>query len=55
VPSPPAHALLAVWQRLSKTGERERLFAVRDGNLITGQQNFSGTETAALVARALGE
>lgn len=32
-----------------------RGFAVRDGNLITGQQNFSGTETADLVIRALGE
>lgn len=32
-----------------------RGFAYRDGNLITGQQNFSGTETAALVIRALGE
>jgi len=32
-----------------------RSFAVRDGNLITGQQNFSGAETAALVIRALGE
>jgi putative intracellular protease/amidase len=32
-----------------------RGFAVRDGNLITGQQNFSGSETAALVIRALGE
>lgn len=30
-------------------------FAVRDGNLITGQQNFSGAETAELVVRALGE
>jgi putative intracellular protease/amidase len=30
-------------------------FAVRDGNLITGQQNFSGQETAELVIRALGE
>lgn len=30
-------------------------FAVRDGNLITGQQNFSGMETAQLVVRALGE
>ncbi|KAI9033514.1 class I glutamine amidotransferase-like protein [Hyaloraphidium curvatum] len=29
-------------------------FAVRDGNLITGQQNFSGTETAKLVIEALG-
>jgi putative intracellular protease/amidase len=32
-----------------------RGFAVRDGNLITGQQNFSGSETAELVVRALGE
>jgi putative intracellular protease/amidase len=32
-----------------------RSFAVRDGNLITGQQNFSGGETAALVIAALGE
>lgn len=32
-----------------------RGFAYRDGNLITGQQNFSGTETAELVIRALGE
>ena len=31
-----------------------RGFAVRDGNLITGQQNFSGTETAELVAQSLG-
>jgi putative intracellular protease/amidase len=31
-----------------------RGFAVRDGNLITGQQNFSGTETANLVIEALG-
>lgn len=30
-------------------------FAVRDGNLITGQQNFSGIETAKLVIAALGE
>jgi putative intracellular protease/amidase len=29
-------------------------FAVRDGNLITGQQNFSGTETANLVIETLG-
>jgi putative intracellular protease/amidase len=28
--------------------------AVRDGNLVTGQQNFSGTETANLVIEALG-
>jgi putative intracellular protease/amidase len=32
-----------------------RGFAIRDGNLITGQQNFSGAETAALVVKALGE
>lgn len=32
-----------------------RGFAIRDGNLITGQQNFSGTETAEAVVRALGE
>ena len=31
-----------------------RGFAVRDGNLITGQQNFSGGETAELVVQALG-
>jgi putative intracellular protease/amidase len=31
-----------------------RGFAVRDGNLITGQQNFSGAETADLVIEALG-
>lgn len=30
-------------------------FAIRDGNLITGQQNFSGAETAAVIIRALGE
>jgi len=29
-------------------------FAIRDGNLITGQQNFSGTETAELVIETLG-
>jgi len=34
---------------------RWRGFAIRDGNLITGQQNFSGAETAELVVRALGE
>ena len=33
---------------------RWRSFAVRDGNLITGQQNFSGAETARLVIEALG-
>jgi putative intracellular protease/amidase len=32
-----------------------RGFAIRDGNLITGQQNFSGTETAEAVAAALGD
>ncbi len=32
-----------------------RGFAVRDGNLITGQQNFSGSETAETLIRALGE
>lgn len=31
-----------------------RAFAVRDGNLITGQQNFSGAETARAVCEALG-
>lgn len=31
-----------------------RSFAVRDGNLLTGQQNFSGEETARLVIEALG-
>lgn len=31
-----------------------RGFAVRDGNLITGQQNFSGEETARAVIEALG-
>ena len=31
-----------------------RGFAVRDGNLVTGQQNFSGGETAALVIETLG-
>jgi putative intracellular protease/amidase len=32
-----------------------RGFATRDGNLITGQQNFSGGETAEMLVRALGE
>jgi putative intracellular protease/amidase len=32
-----------------------RGFAVRDGNLVTGQQNFSGAETAETIIRALGE
>jgi putative intracellular protease/amidase len=30
-------------------------FAIRDGNLVTGQQNFSGAETAEVIIRALGE
>jgi putative intracellular protease/amidase len=29
-------------------------FAVRDGNLITGQQNISGSETAQLIVETLG-
>jgi putative intracellular protease/amidase len=29
-------------------------FAIRDGNLVTGQQNFSGTETAELIIETLG-
>lgn len=32
-----------------------RGFAVRDGNLITGQQNFSGLETAEALINALGQ
>jgi putative intracellular protease/amidase len=32
-----------------------RGFAIRDGNLVTGQQNFSGHETAEKVIQALGE
>jgi len=32
-----------------------RGFAIRDGNLITGQQNFSGEETARCIVQALGE
>jgi putative intracellular protease/amidase len=31
-----------------------RGFAIRDGNLVTGQQNFSGAETARAVIEALG-
>ncbi len=31
-----------------------RGFAIRDGNLVTGQQNFSGEETARAVIAALG-
>jgi putative intracellular protease/amidase len=33
---------------------RWRGFAIRDGNLITGQQNFSGGETAEALVQALG-
>jgi putative intracellular protease/amidase len=32
-----------------------RSFAVREGNLVTGQQNFSGAATAAMVIQAIGE
>jgi putative intracellular protease/amidase len=31
-----------------------RPFAVRDGNLVTGQQQYSGAAAAALVVEALG-
>jgi putative intracellular protease/amidase len=31
-----------------------RPFAIRDGNLITGQQNFSGAATAKSLVEALG-
>lgn len=31
-----------------------RGFAIRDGNLVTGQQNFSGMETAEKIIEALG-
>ena len=31
-----------------------RPFAIRDGNLITGQQKFSGSATAELLVRTLG-
>lgn len=31
-----------------------RGFAIRDGNLITGQQNFSGEETARLLLETMG-
>ena len=33
---------------------RWRGFAIRDGNLVTGQQNFSGAETTRAVVEALG-
>ena len=29
-------------------------FAIRDGNLVTGQQNFSGAETARVILEAVG-
>jgi putative intracellular protease/amidase len=29
-------------------------FAIRDGNLVTGQQNFSGGETVQLIVGTLG-
>ena len=32
-----------------------RGFAIRDGNLVTGQQNFSPLETVEVLVRALGE
>jgi putative intracellular protease/amidase len=31
-----------------------RSFAIRDGNLVTGQQNYSGAETARLILEAVG-
>ena len=31
-----------------------RSFAIRDGNLVTGQENFSGAETARLILEAVG-
>jgi putative intracellular protease/amidase len=31
-----------------------RSFAIRDGNLVTGQQNFSGAEVAQKVLEAVG-
>jgi putative intracellular protease/amidase len=35
-------------------GPRFRDFAVRDGNLVTGQQQFSGAAAARLVIEAVG-
>ncbi len=32
-----------------------RSFAVRDSNFVSGQQNFSGAETAQVMIDALGE
>ena len=31
-----------------------KAFAVRDGNLVTGQQNFSGAEVARVILQAVG-
>jgi putative intracellular protease/amidase len=31
-----------------------RAFAIRDGNLVTGQQNYSGAETARVILEAVG-
>jgi len=42
---------------LQSSMRRERLqqpFAIRDGHLITGQQQFSGAAAAELVIEALG-
>ncbi|NWF88787.1 MAG: type 1 glutamine amidotransferase domain-containing protein, partial [Ignavibacteriaceae bacterium] len=36
------------------TGGLFKPFAVRDGRLITGQQQYSGTQAAKLVIEALG-
>jgi putative intracellular protease/amidase len=36
------------------TSGRFKSFAVRDGNLVTGQQQYSGAEAARLVIAALG-
>jgi putative intracellular protease/amidase len=33
---------------------RFKAYAIRDGNLITGQQQYSGTVVARLVIEALG-
>ena len=35
-------------------GGRFKPFAIRDGRLITGQQQYSGAEVAKLVVQALG-
>jgi putative intracellular protease/amidase len=31
-----------------------RSFAIRDGNLVTGQQNFSGGDVAKVILEAVG-